>query len=67
MHKIRVLQIIHFPKTNLIMVVWTGAQTTAFFTSSDQMDLPADTYNQIQSEGIITVQDLSEFEEESFK
>ena len=49
------------------MVVWTAAQTSAFFTGADQMGLPADTYAQIQSEGIITVEDLSEFDDDSFK
>ena len=43
------------------MVVWTGGQTTAFFTDATQMAIPAATIPFLVNEGIAGVADLSEF------
>ena len=48
-------------------MVLTAAQTTAFFTGPAQMALSARTYNQLATEGITSVEDLSEFEDADFK
>ena len=48
-------------------MVFTGNQTNAFFTSPDQMGVPDDTYDQLQVEGITTVDDLAEFDSDAFK
>jgi len=48
-------------------MVLTGNQTNAFFTSPVQMGVPADTYDQLQVEGITTVDDLAEFDSDAFK
>ena len=48
-------------------MVFTAAQTTNFFTDLDQMALDAATRGQLIIEGIATVADLSEYEEEEFK
>ena len=47
--------------------MFTVAQTTNFFTDLDQMALDAATRGQLTIEGIATVADLAEYEEEEFK
>ena len=42
-------------------MVFTIAQTTAFFEAQDQMGLPGDTRLQLVNEGIQAVSDLSDF------
>jgi hypothetical protein len=46
-------------------MVFTAAQTTAFFEAQDQMGLTASTRVQLQTEGLITVGDLEEFDAET--
>ena len=46
-------------------MVLTGNQTTAFFENADQMALPRATVLQLQSEGILTVADLSDFDKDT--
>ena len=48
-------------------MVFTAAQTTAFFTSPARMGVPAATYDQLQVEGITSVNDLAEFDSDAFK
>jgi hypothetical protein len=48
-------------------MVFTNAQTTAFFTDPAQMALPDETYDQLAAEGITTVDDLSEFVDDDIK
>ena len=48
-------------------MVFTAAQTTNFFTDLDQMALDAATRGELIIEGIATVADLAEYEEEEFK
>jgi hypothetical protein len=48
-------------------MVLTAAQTTSFFTDAGQMALPVETRAQLVHEGITTVDDLSEFQEENLK
>lgn len=48
-------------------MVLTGPQTTAFFTDPAQMALLARTHTQLLTEGIATVDDLSEFNKDDFK
>ena len=48
-------------------MVFTNAQTAAFFTDLDQMSLHNATCDQLIIEGITAVDDLAEFEEEEFK
>jgi hypothetical protein len=43
-------------------MVLTAAQTTAFFTGATQMALAAQHRAALQSEGIVTIEDLAEFE-----
>ena len=45
----------------------TAAQVTAFFQGPDQMGVTAATRAQSQVEGIDTVSDLADLDEESFK
>lgn len=47
-------------------MVFTGAQTTTFFTAVDQMAIPAGTVAQLANEGITAVVDLEEFKDEEF-
>ena len=46
-------------------MVWTAAQTTAFFTGAEQMALTAETRVKIQEEGIASADDLTEFDMDS--
>ena len=46
-------------------MVFTQAQTTAFFESADQMAIPHDTIAHLVNEGIASVQDLAEIDKES--
>ena len=46
-------------------MVFTAAQTAAFFEQPDQMCIPRPTVNQLAVEGIVTVQDLEEFDDDS--
>ena len=48
-------------------MVFTQAATTAFFTSVDGMGIPAATYARMATEGIVTVDDLEELDEETLK
>ena len=48
-------------------MVWTQPQTNAFFTSLDQMALDQATRDQLTIEGITSVDDLAEFEDDEFK
>ena len=48
-------------------MVFTAAQTTAFFEAANQMAIPHATRVQLNNEGITSVDDLSEFDEESLK
>ena len=45
---------------------FTAAQTTAFFINANQMALSADTREALALEGIVTVADLAEFEDDEF-
>ena len=45
---------------------FTVAQTTAFFKANNQMALPINTRVAIELEGIATLADLAEFEDEEF-
>jgi hypothetical protein len=46
-------------------VVFTQAQTTAFFEAADQMGIPPDTREQLEQEGIETASDLSDFDKDT--
>ena len=48
-------------------MVFTAAQTTAFFEDENQMAIPHATMEQLVNEGISAVADLSEFDKESIK
>ena len=48
-------------------MVWTANQLTAFFEDPAQMCVPHETRNALQAEGMITIEDLSEFDKESIK
>ena len=45
----------------------TAAQTTAFFESPDQMEIPHATMVQMQHEGIQSIADLADFEKDSLQ
>ena len=45
-------------------MVLTAAQTTAFFEDAAQMAIPHATVVQLQTEGIMTVDDLEDFDED---
>ena len=47
-------------------MVLTAAQVQAFFTFPDQMAIPAATVTQLAEEGIASVQDLAEFDKDTF-
>lgn len=49
------------------MVVWTQAQTTTWFTSDAQVGLSNEAYLKLQEEGITSVEDLTEFDDEGLK
>lgn len=44
-------------------MVFTGAQTTAFFTETAQVGIESTTRTQLQVEGLTNVDDLEEFED----
>jgi hypothetical protein len=46
-------------------MVLTAAQTTAFFENADQMAIPNATVLQLVTEGIDSVDDLSEFDKDT--
>jgi hypothetical protein len=46
-------------------MVFTQAQTTAFFEAANQMGIPPDTREQLEFEGIETVSDLSDFDKDT--
>ena len=46
-------------------MVLTAGQTTAFLENANQMALPRATVLQLQSEGILTVADLQDFDKET--
>jgi hypothetical protein len=48
-------------------MVYTAAQLTAFFEEAGQMGIPHETRVQLATEGIVTVDDLSEFDEDNLK
>ena len=48
-------------------MVLTNNQTLAFFTEDTQMAIPAATVAQLATEGIVTVDDLAEFDSEGLK
>jgi bifunctional ADP-heptose synthase (sugar kinase/adenylyltransferase) len=48
-------------------MTFTEAQTTAFFQGADQMALNERTRGRLAVEGLETVQDLVEFDDDSFK
>ena len=48
-------------------MVFTGAQTTAFFENNAQMAIPHDTVIAMEDEGIEMVEDLAEFDKDTFK
>mmetsp|Transcript_26699 Transcript_26699/g.37843 ORF Transcript_26699/g.37843 Transcript_26699/m.37843 type:complete len:548 (+) Transcript_26699:2141-3784(+) len=48
-------------------MVLTNAQNTAFFTDPAQMGIPAATLAQVNTEGIITVDDLEDFDDDALK
>ena len=48
-------------------MVFTGTQTTAFFTEAGQLAITLDTREQLATEGLETVDDLAEFDYESLK
>ena len=48
-------------------MVWTAAQTTAFFENQAQMAIPHATVVQLANEGISNVEDLADFKEDGLK
>ena len=48
-------------------MVFTAAQTQAFFEDADQMGIPHATVQQLQNEGITAVDDLAEFDKDSLQ
>ena len=48
-------------------MVFTAAQTTAFFEGADQMAIPNATVIELANEGIQTATDLSEFDKTSIE
>ena len=46
-------------------MVLTAVQTTAFFENNDQMGIPHAMVIQLQQEGIDTIDDLVDFDEDS--
>ena len=48
-------------------MVLTVAQTTAFFEAADQMGIPHETRVQMEEEGIVTVEDLAEFDKDGLQ
>ena len=46
-------------------MVLTGGQTMAFLENANQMALPRATVLQLQSEGILTVADLQDFDKDT--
>ena len=50
---------------NLTKMVLTLAQTAAFFENSNQMEISSVTVIQLQTEGILTVDDLINFDKDT--
>ena len=48
-------------------MVFTAAQTTAFFEDADQMALPHETRQRLAVEGLTAVTDLQDFDDDTFK
>ena len=46
---------------------WTANQTSSFFENNDQMGIPNRTVMAMRNEGITTIDDLAEFEDDDFK
>ena len=46
---------------------WTANQTSSFFENNDQMGIPNRTVMAMRNEGISTIDDLAEFEDDDFK
>ena len=51
-----------FKQSEKSIMVLTAAQVTLFFEDAAHMAIPANTRAQLQQEGIITVEDLSDFD-----
>src|SRR6476620_2823456 len=49
------------------MIVFTAGQTTSFFEIANQMALPNGTVIQLATEGLTSVDNLSEFHDDSWK
>jgi len=54
-------------QTQTLAMVFTAAQTTAFYTDADQMAVPALTRAQLIVEGLDAIDDLNEFDDDSLK
>ena len=54
-------------QTQVLTMVLTAAQTTAFFEHADQMGVPHVTVVQLQAEGITLVSDLADFNKDSLQ
>ena len=73
--KDKILIIIRLAETSLsnslyrpiTTMVITNAQTTAFFEDAGQMAIPHATVLELRNEGILTVNDLADFDKESLK
>ena len=48
-------------------MVLTAVQTKAFFRNAVQMAIPNATVNELSNEGIDTVEDLAEFDDDTIK
>ena len=46
---------------------WTANQISSFFENNDQMGIPNRTLTAMRNEGITTIDDLAEFEDDDFK
>ena len=61
------LSALSFALYSVVVMVFTGAQTLAFFTNAAQMAIPQATYQAMANENIVNVQDLVELDEEAMK
>jgi len=50
-----------------VTMVFPAAQTNAFFRDNDQIGLPVTTENALANEGLVSVEDLADFDEALFK
>ena len=55
------------PTMLILTMVLTAAQVAAFFEDADQMAIPHDTVIQLQTEGIVNPDDLTDFNKTSLK